>query len=123
MGKVTFNLPGEGQDHTKTINHSVALWTCLKVKDLKNMQILSNINRPQGIITVATPFEHTGTAGLGGILTSAGFCGTIYYPLRWGTDDTADLLLVISIILHILAISSDPETYSQKHHLPPAAAT
>lgn len=118
-----FNLPGEGQDHTKTINHGAAMWTCLKVKDLKNMQIVSNINRPQGIITAATPFEQPGTDGLEGILTSAGFCGTIYYPLRWGTDDTADSSLVISIILRILAISSDPETYSQKHHLPQAAAT
>lgn len=34
------NLPGEGQDHTKKINQGLAMWTCLKVKDLKDMQIL-----------------------------------------------------------------------------------
>lgn len=40
LQKVMLNLPGEGQDHTKKINHGVAMWTCLKVKDLKDMQIL-----------------------------------------------------------------------------------
>lgn len=40
LAKVMLNLPAEGQDHTKKINHGIAMWTCLKVKDLKDKQIL-----------------------------------------------------------------------------------